>query len=169
VACCVARSVGNSSVSPSQSISPANLFNSSKGVVGRRFHLLVLLLVVSLQLGCSTYNLYGTNSQGLWVIDKTSCSTTFIGNTSSHSSQALACSETIGKLYGVIHELVNGSFINHQLIAINAHTGHAAVIGPIGHGVDALAYDSGHGVLYGLATLNQLVTIDRGSGAGTKI
>lgn len=153
---------------PSQLISPANLFNSSKGTIGDRLHLLVLLLVVSLQLGCSTYNLYAARSSQLWIIDKTTGSGTLIG-TSNHENRALACSETIGKLYGVTGEIVGGFLTNRQLIAIDAQTGQSAVIGPIGYNVRGLAYDSGNGILYGMSDLNQLVTIDRGSGAGTPI
>jgi hypothetical protein len=109
--------------------------------------------------GCSSTHLYtgdGTQKK-LWVLNKSTAAAQAVGSIG-HDLDALACSETVGKLYGSAYDL--SPPYSSTLFAINATTGAATVIGEIPNAtVTGLAYDSGHDKLYGI-TLNELLLIN---------
>jgi hypothetical protein len=148
-----------------------NPLQSQNGVEasGRRTSCRTILIAAALMFGgcASDYRLYGTDPSGLWEIDRGSAEATLIGATED-SLAGLACSEASNKLYAV-SSIKTGSNVygDSRLYSVNAQTGQTMVIGNVGHAISGLAFDNGTDVLYGVNILNELFTIDTGTGAGT--
>jgi hypothetical protein len=118
-----------------------------------------LALTAFLLSGCSSTQLSTADyaQEKLWVLNKSTGTAQAIG-TIGHDITALACSETVGKLYGTA--VPAGPPYKSTLFAIDASTGAATLIGDIHNAaVQGLAYDSGHDKLYGI-TINELLLIN---------
>jgi hypothetical protein len=127
------------------------------------------LASASLLAGCNgSSQLYAADAgqKKFWTLDKSTASAQAIG-TIGQDLDALACSETVGKLYGA--SVTIGPPNVTTLFAIDAATGVATVIGQIPQAaVNGLAYDAGHDKLYGI-TLNELLLINPSNAQATDL